>query len=137
MARTDDDDQMRNKVEDILAATALWSASIPTRSSGKVASRSASVGSDGRRWTKRCWPALKLLQRFTLKNPYMKAKVDRCRASDMVKFKCIRLSLRTDDNNWREYITTMVNFSFVERISGVLMLDTESFLAHWKQWYGC
>ena len=31
----------------------------------------------------------------------------------------------------------MVKFSFVKRISGVLMLEKESFLAFLKQWYGC
>ena len=55
-------------------------------------------------------------------------------------------SLRTDDNNKRslvqvkvtvEYIPTMVKLSLVKRISGVLMLDKESFLAYQKQWYGC
>ena len=66
-------------------------------------------------------------------NPETKAKVERCR-SDMDKFKCIILSLRTDDNNRRslvqrketvEYITTMVKFSLVRRISGVLMVGQE------------
>ena len=47
----------------------------------------------------------------------MKVKVERCRSSDLDKFKCIGLSLRTEDNNKRslvqrnetvEYITTMV-----------------------------
>ena len=76
----------------------------------------------------------------------MKTKVERCRSSDMDKFNCIGLSLRTEDNNKRslvqrdetvEYITTMVKFSLVKRISGVLMLDKESFVAYQKQWYGC
>ena len=31
-----------------------------------------------------------------------------------------------------EYITTMVKFSFVKRISGVFMLDKEAFLAYQK-----
>ena len=62
------------------------------------------------------------------------------------KFKCIGLSLRTDDNNRRSlvqrketvgYITTMVKFSVVKRISGVLMLDKESLLACRKRGHGC
>ena len=81
-----------------------------------------------------------------MKNPDMKAKVERCRLSDMDQFKCIGLSLRTDDNNRRnngqrketvEYITTMIKFRLVKRISGVPMLDKESLLAYQKQWYGC
>ena len=36
-----------------------------------------------------------------------------------------------------EFITTMVKFSLVKRIFGVLKLDKESFLAYQKQWYGC
>ena len=67
----------------------------------------------------------------------------------MYKFKCIVLSLRqekTEDNNKRslvqrnetvEYITTMVKFSLVKRISGVLMLDKELLLSYQKQWYSC
>ena len=56
----------------------------------------------------------------------------------MDKFKCIGLSLRTDDNNRRsnvqrketvEYITTMVKFSLVKRISDVLMLGSCSLIA--------
>ena len=31
----------------------------------------------------------------------------------------------------------MVKFNLVKRISGVLMLDKELFLAYQKQWYGC
>ena len=31
----------------------------------------------------------------------------------------------------------MVKFSLVKRISGVFMLDKESFLAYQKKWYGC
>ena len=94
---------------------------------------------------KECWAALKSLQRPAQKNPDVKAKVERCKLSDMDKFKCICLSLRTDDNNKRslvqrketvEYTATMVKFSLVKRISGVLMLDKESFLAFQKQWYG-
>ena len=37
----------------------------------------------------------------------------------------------------RQYITTMVKFSLVKRISDVLVLDHESFVAYQKQWYGC
>ena len=68
----------------------------------------------------RCWTALKSLQRLTQENPDMKAKVERCRSSDMDKFKCIGLTLRTEQNNKRspvqrnetvEYITTKVKFS--------------------------
>ena len=96
------------------------------------------------RWTKRFWAAS--LQRLTQKNQHKKTKVEGCKLHDMDNFKCIGLSLRTDDNNRRslvqrketvEYITTMVKFCFVKRISGVLMLDKESFLAYHKQWYGC
>ena len=59
----------------------------------------------------------------------MKAQVERCRASDMDKFVCVGLSLRTDDNKKRnlvqrketvEYITTMVKFSLVDTTSGRL-----------------
>ena len=72
------------------------------------------------------------MQRLTLKSPETKAKVERCRLSDMDKFKCIGLPWRTQDYNRRsdverketvEYITTMVKYSLVKRISGVLMLD--------------
>ena len=68
----------------------------------------------------------------------MKAKVERCRLSDMDRFSCFGLALRTNDTNRRsdvqrkdavEYITAMVKFSLVKRVSGVLMLDKESFLA--------
>ena len=46
---------------------------------------------------KRCWAALKSLQRRTQKNPDLKANVERCRIGDWDKFKCIGLALRTDD----------------------------------------
>ena len=94
----------------------------------------------------RCWAALVSSQRLTHKNPDMKAKVEGCRSSEMDKFKCIGLSLRAEDNDKRslfqrnetvEYITTMVKFSLVKRISGVLMLEKESFLTCQKQWHGC
>ena len=112
MASSDDDDQMLNKVEDILAATApehvvcqLCDEVIPE------GCKSFSVGLFGcKTLDKRWWAALKSVQRRTLENPDMKA---RCRLSDMDKFK---YSLRTDDNNRRsnvqceeavEYITTL------------------------------
>ena len=91
MASSDDDSKMRNKVEDNLAPTApehvvcqlcdevIW----------KVASRSASGCSNARR-DKRCWAALKWLQRLTQKNPHTKAKVERCSLSDMAKFQVHR-----------------------------------------------
>ena len=136
------------KVEDILAATALehvvcqlCDEVIP----GCCRSLSSRLF-QCKTLDKRCWVELKSLQRLSQKNPDMKAKVERCRASDMDKFKCIGLPVRTDDNNKRslvqrtetvEYITTMVKFILVKRIPGVLMLDKESFLAYQKQWYGC
>ena len=122
----------------------MWSASFAMRSSRKVASGSASGCSNARRWTQGA--ALNSLQRLMQKNPDMEAKVERCISSDMDKFKCIGLSLRTEDSNQCslvqrnetvECITTMVKFRLVKRISVVLMLDKESFLAYQKQWYGC
>ena len=89
-----------------------------------------------------CWAALKSLPRLAAKNPDMEAKVDRCSLSDMDKFKCIGLSMRTDLNNRRsmvqrketvEFVTTMVKFSLVKKISGVLMLDKEALLAYQHQ----
>ena len=88
MASSDDDDQMRNKVEDILAATApehvvylLCDEVIPE------GCKSLSPGLFGcKLLDKGYWAALKSLQRLTLKNSDMKAKAERCRASDMDKF---------------------------------------------------
>ena len=65
----------------------------------------------------------------------LKANVERCRIGDWDKFKCVGLALRTDDKSKRsmvqrketvEYITTMVKFSLVKRISGLFMLDKEN-----------
>ena len=146
MASSDDDNQMRNKVEDILAATAPEH--VVCQHCDEVipeGCKSLSVGLfQCKTLDKRCWAALKSLQRLTHKKPDM--KVDRCRSSVMGKFKCIGLTLRTEDNYFRifcqrnetvEYITMMVKFNLVKRISGVLMLDKESFQAYQKQWYGC
>ena len=97
MASSDDDDQMRNKVEDIMAATALEH--VVCQLCDEVLPegyKSLSVLLfQSKTLDKRCWAALMSLQRLTLKNPDMKAIVERCRSSDMDKFKRIGLGRRT------------------------------------------
>ena len=114
MAISDDDVQMRNKVEDILApehvVRQLCDEVIPE------GCKSLSVGLfQCKSLHKRCCRCHYNDSR--MRKPDMKVKVERCRSSDLDKFKCIGLSLRTEDNNKRsffqrnetvEYITTMV-----------------------------
>ena len=143
MTSSDDDDQMLNKVEDILAVTApdhvvcqLCDEVI------REGCKSLSVGLFGcKTLDKRCWAALMSLQQLTLENRDMKAKVERCRLSDMDKFTCIgslcgRMTITgavmsigrkpsSTSPRWS-------SFSLVKRVSGVLMLDKESFLAYQK-----
>ena len=106
MASSDADDNMLTKVEDTLAATAPER--VVCRLCDEVIQegrRSLSPGLFGcKTLDKSCWAALKSIQRLTQNNPDMKAKVGRCRSSDMDKFKCIGLSLRTDDNNRRSNV---------------------------------
>ena len=94
---------------------------------------------------KGCFSALKALQRLTQKNTDMKRRVDMCVRNDMEKFKCIALSLRTDQERTRssrqrdetvEYITTMIKVTVVRRVSGVVLLNEREFVAYHKHWFG-
>ena len=96
----------------------MWSASFAMRSSQESCFQSKTLD-------KKVLGCVGVIATTCGENPETKAKVERCR-SDMDKFKCIILSLRTGDNNRRslvqrketvEYITTMVKFSLVKRIS--------------------